>query len=483
MKVLILSARTGGGHMRCAQAIDKVLKECDPEGEVRIVDGLEYVNRYFNKVVVDGYKFSATKLSKLYGILYHMANNTNSLNKLIQKSNNIFARKLIPLFFEFKPDVVVTTHAFLSVMCSKLIDKGYINVPVISIITDFAPHTIYINSGVTEYVVSSVQMVDELEKTGVDRNIIHPFGIPIDPVFFEKDEQKREHLTQLGFDPDIPTVLVMAGSFGVTDILKLYENINEIELDFQIIVITGRNMKLFDEFNSILSCNEGMRIGKREINFNDEREPSRKEEKMNITKKTMLIYFTEEVHKYMQLSDLIITKPGGLTVTESLASCLPMVLFRGIPGQETDNTEYLCNNNLAISVKRNTVADTLYQLLKYPDRLLSMRESCERLNNRDSSYKVYELIKKAAENSKGKVMYNGLDKYKLETDTNEDEEFYSEINEVLQEYREKGENIDLSDNGDNDEEFESKLEEIKARVKENFKKIREDILPKKDNNE
>ena len=183
------------------------------------------------------------------------------------------------------------------------------------------------------------------------------------------------------------------------------------------------------------------------------------------------------------MSDLIITKPGGLTVTEALASCLPMVLFRGIPGQETDNTEYLCNNNLAISVRKNTVADTLYQLLKYPDRLLSMRESCERLNNRDSSYKVYDLIKKAAEDSKGKVVYNGLDMYPLETDINEDEELYSEINEVLQEYRKNGENIDLSDNGDNDEEFESKLEELKVRMKENFKKIKGDILQKKDNND
>ncbi len=471
MKVLILSAKTGGGHMRCAQALCKVLNECDPEGEVKIVDGLEYVNRYFNKVVVDGYKFSATKLSRLYGALYHMANNTNSLSKLILKSNNIFAKKLVPLFYEFKPDIVVTTHAFMSVMCSKLIEKGYIKVPVISIITDFAPHNIYINSGVTEYVVSSVQMVDELEKTGVNRNIIHPTGIPIDPVFFEKDTKKKEHLAEMGFDPDLPTVLVMAGSFGVTDILKMYENINELDLGFQIIVITGRNKKLFDKFNSILSCNENMRVGRREMNFNYDKEPTRKEEKMNITKKTKLIYFTDEVHKYMQLSDLIITKPGGLTVTESLACCLPMVLFRGIPGQETDNTEYLCNNNLAISVRKNTVADTLFQLLKYPDRLLSMRESCERLNNKDSAYKVFELIKRTAENAKGTVTYNGLDSYTADTTAKEDEEFYSELTEVIREYRDQGENIDLSDNGDEDEEFESKFEEIKAKVKENLKKL------------
>lgn len=463
--------------MRCAQALDKVIKECDPQGEVMIVDGLEYVNRYFSKFVVDGYKFSATKLSKLYGLFYHMANNTNGLNKLIQKSNNIFAKKLIPLLYEFKPDVIVTTHAFMSVMCSRLIDKGYMNVPIISIMTDFAPHTVYINSGVTEYVVSSAQMVDELEKIGVDRSIVHPVGIPIDPVFFEKDEQKSEHLAEMGFDPNLPTVLIMAGSFGVTDILKLYENINEIDLDFQIIVITGRNMKLFDEFNSILSCNEDMRVGEREINFNMDKEPSRKDEKINITKKTKLIYFTDEVHKYMQISDLIITKPGGLTVTESLACCLPMVLFRGIPGQETDNTEYLCDNNLAISVKKGNVAEKLYQLLKYPDRLISMKESCGRLNNKDSAYNVFDIIKETAEKTSGTVVYSNLEKYPLESDIREDEEFYTEFSEAIKEYGENEEDIDLPEAFDIGYETDTMLEELKNRMKENFRKLRN---PKKD---
>ncbi len=433
MRVLILSATTGGGHMRAAQALEEVIKERNCEDVVMVVDGLEYVNHYFNKIVVDSYKFAAMKIPSMYGMVYHASNSDNNLYKLIQKTNSHFAKKFIPLLAEFRPDVMVSTHPFMGIMASRLREKGITNIPLISIVTDFALHSAYVSSGVSEYIVSSVQMVDELEKNGVDRNIIHPVGIPIQPVFFQKDEHKKEHLEELGFDPELKTVLIMAGSFGVTDILKIYRNINELDLDFQIIVITGKNEKLFDAFNSILSCNEQLRVGQAQANFDDDKEPSRKEEKMNITKKTKLIYFTDEVHRYMHISDLIITKPGGLTVTESLASCLPMALFKGIPGQETDNTEYLCSNNLAISIKKSTAAEVIYQLLKYPDRLLSIQESCARLNNPNSADRVVDIAYEAVMKMTEPPKLPGTDYISIDNEPDE-EELYTELTQAISDY-------------------------------------------------
>lgn len=406
MRVLILSAKTGGGHMRAAEALKEVIKTSDSDTEVKIVDGLAYVSRSFNRFVVDAYKYSATKTPAVYGMFYRLSNKDNPSYKIVQKINGKFAKRFLSLLSSFRPDVVVTTHPFPSIMLSRLREKGLTNIPIISIITDFAPHKAYLNPCISHYIVSSEQMVDELVKLGVDRSIIHPVGIPIDPIFYKQDENKEKSMIKLGFDPKMKTVLIMAGSFGVTDILKIYENINEIDLDFQIIVITGRNKKLFDEFNSILSVNENMRVGEPEPNFDDEKEVTRRQTKINVTKPTKLIYFTDEVYRYMHISDLIITKPGGLTVSEALASCLPMAIFKAIPGQETDNSEYLCNNNLAIEIKKSTAADTVYQLLKYPERLLSMRESCSRLNNRNSALKVYEVIKEAAAEMNGSDVVN-----------------------------------------------------------------------------
>ena len=464
MRVLILSARTGGGHMRAAQALEEAIKERDGEACVEVVDGLEYVNHYYSKLLVDGYKFSAMKLPKVYGVFYRASNNDKNVYKLVQKTNSHYAKRFIPLLARFQPDVIVSTHPFMSIMVSRLIEKGITNIPLVSIITDFAPHISYINQGVSQYIVSSVQMVDELEKLGVDRNIINPTGIPIQPIFFEKDENKEKTLGDMGFDPNLKTVLIMAGSFGVTDILKIYENINELDIDFQIIVITGKNPKLFDAFNSLLSCSESFRVGQPQPNFDDEKESARKQEKINITKKTKLIYFTDEVYKYMHVADLIITKPGGLTVTEALASCLPMALFKGIPGQETENTEYLCNNNLAISIKKSTAAEVVFQLLKYPERLISMRESCQRLNNPDSANKVVDVIERSIREMTEPKLLPTTDDLNPETDMAEDEELYDEFSRVVNDF-EYEEPRDIPD------ELEDYFEEKLQKLKEQFKKI------------
>ena len=452
--------------MTAAKALATIIRESDSESVVQIIDGLEYVNHHFNKFVVDGYKFSATKLPTIYGMMYRASNTDSKVIKLVTKANSHFAKKFIPLLAEFKPDVIVSTHPFTSIMCSKLIGKGVTNIPLITIMTDFTLHSAWINPFVSRYIVSSAQMVDQLEQMGVDRNIILPIGIPIMPVFFEKDEHKDEHLAQLGFDPNLKTVLIMAGSFGVTDILKIYENINEIDLDFQIIVITGKNEKLFDAFNTILSCNENLRVGELQANFDDDAEPSRKDYKLNITKKTKLIYYTDEVHKYMHLSDLIITKPGGLTVTEALASCLPMALFKGIPGQETENTEYLCSNNLAISIKKSNAAEVVYQLLKYPDRLLSMKESCTRLNNKDSEYKIVDVIQQCISEMKEPVLLPAFVDINVEIDKLEEETLYSEFNQVMQEMED---DFDIPD--DDDDEFEEKIQRLKMKMYESLKKM------------
>lgn len=434
MRILILSAKTGGGHMRAAQALKAVINERDSDAAVEIVDALEYASHTFNKIVVDSYKYTALKTPLLYGIFYRASNKDNPIYKVLQKVNSQFAKRFVPLLKDFKPDAVVTTHPFPAIMFSRLIEKGITNIPLITIITDFAPHNAYINPCVTRYVVSSAQMVDELVSLGVDRDIIHPVGIPIDPIFYKQDEHKSEHLEELGFNPELQTVLIMAGSFGVTDILKIYENINEIDLDFQVIVITGKNQKLFDGFNSILSLNESMMVGEPQLNFDEDKEFIRKWTKFKITKPTKLIYFTDEVYKYMHLADLIITKPGGLTVSESLASCLPMAIFKAIPGQETDNSEYLCRNNLAIEIKKSNAADIIYQLLKYPERLISMRESCCRLNNKNSALNVYDVIKDAVDKMTEFefIKYDEID----EGDFIEDID-YAEISRLIEKYKEE----------------------------------------------
>jgi len=226
-------------------------------------------------------------------------------------------------------------------------------------------------------------------------------------------------LDELGFDKAKLTVLVMAGSFGVSDILEIYENLLEIEQDYQIIVITGRNKELYDAFEELLNS-------EKEIITRDEPEliKSLSEDSIiriiyntsedafdNLTttyhqrtgksKPTKLFYFIDNVDDYMHAADLIITKPGGLTTSESIACALPMVVFKAYPGQEEQNAALLVENDIGVILEKSSdTAKTVGDLLADKSRLHMMRESCRKYVRKNSCKNIYELAKKLAEANK-----------------------------------------------------------------------------------
>ena len=395
MRVLILSASTGGGHLRASSALKSYILDHDETSVVEIVDTLKYISPILNKTVTEGYEQLAKKSPKVYGAMYKTANK-DYFKAFVVAFNNLFSKKLLPLFEEFKPDVIISTHPFSTEMVSNLKESAGIKIPLVCIMTDYAPHKTWINKNVDAYVVSNDDMVDLMVEMGVDRNIIYPYGIPIDDSFcFALD--KKKFLDELQLSLDKPTILIMAGSFGVTDVLKIYNNIVKIDLDFQIIVITGKNRKLYDAFEKILKApDESPSAIAKVSKVISEKLPSTLFSKSNDRKikKTTLVYYTNEVHKYMQIADLIITKPGGLTVSEALACNLPMAVFNAIPGQEEENAEFLIDNNMAVKLEKNsTCAKTIEELISNRNKLNQMKASCESFDKSKSSKQVFELIK------------------------------------------------------------------------------------------
>mgnify|MGYP004494886349 FL=1 len=395
MRVLILSASTGGGHLRASSALKSYILDHDETSVVEIVDTLKYISPILNKTVTEGYEQLAKKSPKVYGAMYKTANKDH-FKAFVVAFNNLFSKKLLPLFEEFKPDVIISTHPFSTEMVSNLKESAEVRIPLVCIMTDYAPHKTWINKNVDAYVVSNDDMVDLMVEMGVDRSIIYPYGIPIDDSFcFALD--KKKFLDELQLSLDKPTILIMAGSFGVTDVLKIYNNIVKIDLDFQIIVITGKNRKLYEAFERILKApEESPRAIAKVSKVISEKLPSTLFSKSNDRKikKTTLIYYTNEVHKYMQIADLIITKPGGLTVSEALACNLPMAIFNAIPGQEEENAEFLIDNNMAVKLEKNsTCAKTIEELISNRNKLNQMKTSCENFDKSKSSKQVFELIK------------------------------------------------------------------------------------------
>lgn len=373
MNILILSASTGGGHMRASQAIQNYMDDHDKSANVKIVDSLLYINPVLNKTITSGYVYLATKTPRIYGKIYELTNKEERWISFVSRLNYLFANKLLPLIDEFKPDVIITTHPFPTEMVSILKSKELINIPLVCIMTDYSPHKTWVNEKVDAYVVSNDDMVKKMSAIGVREELIYPYGIPIEQVFFEKKD-KDLVLHELELNTNIPTILMMAGSFGVTNVFKIYEDIINIDRDFQVIIITGKNQKLYDEFNRIID---------------------------NSKKRTKLIYFTDEVNKFMQAADMIITKPGGLTITEALASNIPMAIFDAIPGQEEENADFLINHNMAIKLEKEQSCDKLIEeLLINKEKLNDMKEACRSFDKNDSSKNIYALINELIKNNK-----------------------------------------------------------------------------------
>ena len=418
MNVLILTASTGGGHNRAASALKQFIGEYDPQTKVDVIDAIEECSATLNAMVVKGYKALVTLTPGLFGAMYKSSDKKSALSDTVNLVYQQCAKKIEPIIDEYAPDVIISCHPFAGGILGYMKEQQGCTIPLISIVTDFLPHRTYISGGIDAYITASSQAKDILAKDyGIDRNHIYDYGHPVFDRFYEGNGRSREEvLKELGFDQNKLTVLIMAGSFGVTDILEIYENLLKIDVDYQIIVITGRNQKLYDAFQMLLND---------EKEFVTEEEPELLRrfpddnvlrymyyqtesvvEQLNRTfrrtiedhKPTKLFFFINNVDDYMHASDLIVTKPGGLTTSESIACALPMVVFKAYPGQEEQNAALLVENNIGVILEESgKAAETVGSLLKDRAKLESMRESCRSYVRKNSCQNIIELAKKLAE--------------------------------------------------------------------------------------
>lgn len=365
MRILLLYASAGGGHKRAAEALEAYIHAHLPGAEVRVEDAIRHVGRLVDTLCCDGYKFSVKHAPLIFGTLYKSTNRDTKIAGLLPRINDLLAKKLLPLIEEFRPDIILDTYHFAGQMISYLKELGLVTAPLVNILTDYGPHRAWLAPKVDAYVVAADSMCAPLARMGVPKEKIYPFGIPVFEAFFQK-EDRDALLQEMHLTPGVPTVLIMAGSFGVKNILGVYRDISTLGTDFQVITITGKNRKLYEAF---------------------------RKEIPNSPKPTHLVEFTNEVHKYMHASDLLITKPGGLTVSEALASGLPMAVFDAIPGQEEDNAEFLQAHNMGVRLKSGaSCAFAVRSLLQDPRRLEDMRTACRAFDKSDCCKNILSLM-------------------------------------------------------------------------------------------
>ena len=373
MKVLIFYASYGGGHLNAAKSIENCIKTNYTDIDVEMIDCMKYVNKTIEKVTTAAYREMAKKAPWAWGRIYSDAQK-GPLAHITTRSNKIMAIKLLKLLREKKPDLIISTHPFGSQMCSYLKRKNKIDSKIATIMTDFAPHDQWlVGHEYTDYFfVAHNKMKDYLINKGISESKVFDTGIPISENF-QKQYNKKEIFDKYNLDESKFTILFFGGGefgLGKTRTVQIFNNFVEETKNnnIQIIAISGKNPKMKSAFEEVVDSNDA-----------------------NSTVK--IIEFSNEVPKLMAISDLVVTKPGGLTTSESLASHLPMVVINPIPGQEEENAEFLESKNIAVWIKKSDYSKEIIEsLLNDKEKISIMKENTKILARPNSTRDICDIL-------------------------------------------------------------------------------------------
>lgn len=371
-KILIFYASYGGGHLSAANSIKNYLSSNYENIDVELIDCMKYINKPIEKITTTAYNEMAKKAPWAWGKIYSDSQK-GPLAHITTRSNQVFAIKLLRLLREKNPNLIISTHPFGSQMCSYLKRKGKITSKIATILTDFAPHDQWlVGSDYTDYFfVAHNKMKEYLISKNIPENKIFATGIPISNKFLETFNTSKI-LNSLGLKENLKTILFFAGGkfgLGKSRTLEIFNTLVNDFNNIQVIAISGKNKKMYEDFNQIVKA-------------------------ANKTDFIRVFEFVNNVPELMAISDIVITKPGGLTTTESLVSGLPMIIINPIPGQEEENAQFLEHSNIGIWLKKQmNITETISNFISNDAKLKQMKENTKKISNRNSTKDICTILK------------------------------------------------------------------------------------------
>ena len=371
-KILIFYGSYGGGHLSAAKSIKECIEKNYTDTDVVMLDCIEYVNKIINKLTTKAYADMAKNAHWIWKQLYYNSEKNGALARIGNAVNRLMAIKLNKLFKNGAPDLIISTHPFSSQMCAILKSKGKINSQIATILTDYAPHRQWLEKPeyVNYFFVAHDGMVEDLVKRGIDRNKIYSSGIPLSNRFLAHYD-KDGILKEFGLAKNKATVLFFAGGeygFGKDTTFNILKTIIEEFDNLQVVAIAGKNVKMQAKFETLV-----------------------KETDSEDTVK--VLSYTNKVPELMSISDIVISKPGGLTTTESLASGLPIIVINPIPGQEEENAEFLEQNGVGIWLKKNdNIKEKLREILSSTEKIKEMKINARLLSKKNSTADICKIL-------------------------------------------------------------------------------------------
>ena len=373
-KILIFYGAYGGGHLAAANAIKNYLDKNYSECETMLIDCIEYINKYLNKISTTAYKEMAKKAPWMWKKVYSNSDH-GALAKISTTSNKLMSRKLNVILQDFKPDLVISTHPFSNQMCTNLKKQQKISCKIATILTDMAPHSQWtVDAEYIDYFfVSNEEIKLALVDEGISDSKVFVTGIPLSEKF-NMTFNKHDIYEEFKLTPGKTTILFFAGGefgLGRKRTALVFRALIRLFKDFQIVAISGRNKKMNAKFHHLVDL-------------------------YDVSDRVKVLEYTNKVPELMSISNIVITKPGGLTTSESLASNLPLILINPIPGQEEENADFLVRNGVAVLIGKNdNIARVLKNLYRHPEKIEDMRNHIPALAKPNSTKSICDILMKS----------------------------------------------------------------------------------------
>ena len=398
LNVIILTVTAGYGHLSVSKALEQYIEKKGDTAET--IDILEHVSPIINRVFTEYYIRAIKYIPEAYSRIYKKEaqkalGKPKKLKKvdkkLVQKKDQkiditiadifnklVMERKFIDLFDKKKPDIIISTHPFIGELLElpnisrKIKEKDGLDAKVITVVTDYVAHPSWLNEATDYYIYPTEKLKYAIENISDNKNIedkIKYYGIPISENFLlklDKDELRKTY----DISKDNFLYLIMGGGYGIGDIKKDAGILLEKDVNSEVFVVCGNNKELYCDIKKLKETDNGDRLH--------------------------FCGFTQDMHKLMNMADVIITKPGGVTITEAMSAQIPIVIREYLPGQEEKNTEFILNHHMGIYTAEDTSFLAYLEMLKndemYREGIISNIKSIKKSDTLENIYRLMKEI-------------------------------------------------------------------------------------------
>jgi processive 1,2-diacylglycerol beta-glucosyltransferase len=369
-RVLILAVRFGNGHWQTALTLKKALLDAHPTIEVEVVNYLQFAGFFFDVLLRLFYHDLMIRVPPLYRCFFRYTDR-HAQDSLFQKW---FIKTVgVPAFLLYvkskRPDLIISTYPVPAAVAAWLKQHRLVKCALVTVITDYMLHLTWVQPGTDLYIAPTEIVAGELIRRGVLPEQVAVTGIPIDHRFMNvADRALTELLPDLPEElQGLPLVLVISGAtnFG-GDLGRICRLLAGLPVPHVAVVLGVRFPQL--RLNLSRAVSKG---------------PNR----------VFIVGYSQDVPMFMSAASCMISKAGGITVSEALASELPMIIYKALPCQEEMNRDFLTREGAALSARNlNELGKMLCDVLQNEDLRAQMRDATVRLKHPDAASAAVRLM-------------------------------------------------------------------------------------------